>query len=102
MQYLPRYSRRQARRHEVLPGLIGLAQVMGRNALSWEEKFEWDIRYVETQSSWLDLQILLLTIKAVILRTGITARGEATIPEFAPKAMHSGIDSCEDRHRCSS
>jgi sugar transferase EpsL len=82
VQYLDRYSPRQARRHEVRPGLTGLAQVMGRNALSWEEKFEWDVRYVETQSLWLDLKILLLTVKAVVFRTGISAAGEATMPEF--------------------
>lgn len=82
VQYLERYSPRQARRHEVRPGLTGLAQVMGRNALSWEEKFEWDVRYVETQSLWLDWKILLLTVKAVVFRTGISAAGEATMPEF--------------------
>lgn len=82
VQYLSRYSPRQSRRHEVRPGLTGLAQVMGRNALSWEEKFELDVRYVETQSLWLDLRILVLTVKAVLFRTGISARGEATMPEF--------------------
>ncbi len=82
VQYLSRYSPRQARRHEVRPGLTGLTQVMGRNALSWEEKFEWDVRYVETQSLWLDLKILFLTVKAVLFRTGISAAGEATMPEF--------------------
>lgn len=82
VQYLDRYSPRQARRHDVRPGLTGLAQVMGRNALSWEEKFEWDVRYVETQSLWLDLKILFLTVKAVFGRTGISAAGEATMPEF--------------------
>lgn len=82
VQYLDRYSPRQARRHEVRPGLTGLAQVMGRNALSWEEKFEWDVRYVETQSLWLDWKILFLTVKAVVFRTGISAAGEATMPEF--------------------
>lgn len=82
VQYLERYSPRQARRHEVRPGLTGLAQVMGRNALSWEEKFEWDVRYVETHSLWLDLKILALTVKAVLFRTGISAAGEATMPEF--------------------
>ena len=84
IEYLPRYSERQARRHEVRPGLTGLVQVMGRNALSWEEKFEWDVRYVETRSFWLDLKILLLTIKTVFFREGISARGDATMPEFNP------------------
>ena len=81
-RYLPRYSARQARRHEVRPGITGLAQVMGRNALSWEEKFEWDVRYVETHNLWLDLKILFLTVKAVVIREGISAVGEATMPEF--------------------
>ena len=85
VEYLPRYSERQARRHEVRPGITGLAQVMGRNALTWQEKFEWDVRYVDTRSFWLDLKILALTLKAVIFREGISARGEATMPEFDPK-----------------
>ncbi len=82
VQYLPRYSARQARRHEVRPGLTGLVQVKGRNALTWDEKFEWDVRYVETQSFWLDLKILLLTVKTVLFRSGISAAGDATMPEF--------------------
>lgn len=82
VQYLERYDARQARRHEVRPGITGLAQVKGRNALSWDEKFEWDVRYVETQSLGLDLQILWLTVKAVVFRTGISAAGDATMPEF--------------------
>ncbi|MBS0633006.1 MAG: sugar transferase [Verrucomicrobia bacterium] len=87
--YLPRYSARQARRHEVRPGLTGLAQVMGRNALSWEEKFEWDVTYVEQQSLWLDLKILFLTVKTVLFRTGISAQNEATMPEFNPTGRDS-------------
>jgi lipopolysaccharide/colanic/teichoic acid biosynthesis glycosyltransferase len=86
VQYLERYSPRQARRHEVRPGLTGLAQVLGRNALSWEEKFELDVRYVDTRSFWLDVRILLLTVKAVVFRTGISAQGDATMPEFDPEA----------------
>lgn len=86
VQYLGRYSPRQARRHDVLPGITGLAQVKGRNALSWEEKFEWDVRYVDTRGFWLDLHILALTIGAVVFRTGISAQGEATMPEFEPGA----------------
>lgn len=82
VQYLDRYSPRQARRHEVAPGITGLAQVKGRNALSWDEKFEWDVRYVEAQSLWLDLKILALTLKTVLFRTGISAAGDATMPEF--------------------
>lgn len=87
--YLPRYSARQARRHDVRPGLTGLAQVMGRNALSWEEKFEWDVAYVERQSLWLDLKILFLTVKTVLFRTGISAQNEATMPEFNPTGRDS-------------
>ncbi len=82
VQYLSRYSPRQMRRHEVRPGITGLAQVKGRNALSWEEKFEWDVRYVETQSMWQDITILALTVKTVFVREGITAKGDATMPEF--------------------
>ncbi len=88
VQYLPRYSARQARRHDVMPGMTGLVQIMGRNALSWGEKFEWDVRYVETQSFWLDLKILLLTTKAVLSRNGISAAGDATMPEFKGGMPH--------------
>ena len=86
VEYLPRYNARQARRHEVRPGLTGLVQVKGRNALTWEEKFEWDVAYVEQRSLWLDLKILALTIGAVFTRRGISAVGEATMPEFKPTA----------------
>ena len=85
VQYLERYTPRQARRHEVRPGITGLAQVKGRNAISWEEKFEWDVRYVETRSVALDLWILLLTVKTVLFRSGISATGDATMPEFNPR-----------------
>lgn len=87
VQYLGRYSPRQARRHDVLPGITGLAQVKGRNALSWDEKFEWDVRYVETRSLWLDLKILWLTAATVVFRRGISARGDATMPKFDPAAL---------------
>jgi lipopolysaccharide/colanic/teichoic acid biosynthesis glycosyltransferase len=93
VQYLERYSPRQARRHEVRPGLTGLAQVMGRNALTWDEKFDWDVRYVETQGFWLDVKILLLTIKTVVLRSGISAHGEATMPEFGAAAAPRRCDT---------
>lgn len=86
VEYLPRYNDRQARRHEVRPGLTGLVQVGGRNALTWEAKFELDVRYVETRSFWLDLKILLLTVKTVLWRSGISAPGDATMPEFNPGA----------------
>lgn len=84
VQYLERYSPRQARRHDVRPGLTGLAQVSGRNALTWDEKFEWDVRYVETQGFWLDVKILVQTVKAVAFRSGISAQDDATMPEFKP------------------
>ncbi|HVS54043.1 MAG TPA: sugar transferase [Opitutaceae bacterium] len=84
VQYLERYNPRQARRHEVRPGITGLAQVMGRNALSWAEKFEWDVRYVEQRSLWLDVKILALTVRSVLFRHGISAPGDATMPEFRP------------------
>lgn len=80
--YLPRYSPEQRRRHEVPPGLTGLAQVNGRNALGWEERFQWDIRYVEQRSFSLDLRILAATAAMVLLRRGISAPGDATMPEF--------------------
>jgi lipopolysaccharide/colanic/teichoic acid biosynthesis glycosyltransferase len=71
MEYLPLYSREQARRHDVRPGLTGWAQVNGRNALSWEDKFALDVWYVDNQSLWLDLKILLMTIMKVVKRDGL-------------------------------
>jgi lipopolysaccharide/colanic/teichoic acid biosynthesis glycosyltransferase len=82
MEYLPLYSPEQARRHAVRPGITGWAQVNGRNAISWEEKFKLDVWYVDHQSLWLDLKILFLTVKNVIARDGICADGEATMPRF--------------------
>ena len=82
MEYLPLYSKEQARRHEVRPGVTGWAQVNGRNAISWEEKFELDVWYVDHQSLWLDVKILWLTVKKVLVRDGISAAGEATMSKF--------------------
>ncbi|GAB4459012.1 MAG: sugar transferase [Anaerolineae bacterium] len=82
MQYLDRYTPEQARRHEVRPGITGWAQVNGRNALTWEEKFALDVWYVDHQSLWLDLKIILLTIWSVLRREGISQQGHATMPEF--------------------
>lgn len=82
VQYLERYSPEQARRHEVKPGITGWAQVNGRNALSWEDKFVLDVWYVDHRSFWLDLKILFLTVLRVVKRDGISASGEATISEF--------------------
>jgi len=81
-QYLKRYTPEQARRHEVKPGLTGWAQVNGRNAITWEEKFALDLWYVDHQSMILDLRILLLTFWKVLKREGIAAEGAATMPEF--------------------
>jgi lipopolysaccharide/colanic/teichoic acid biosynthesis glycosyltransferase len=82
MEYLPLYSAEQARRHEVRPGITGWAQVNGRNALSWEDKFRLDVWYVDHRSLWLDLRILWLTVRKVLVREGISAQGEATMPRF--------------------
>lgn len=82
MQYLERYTSEQMRRHEVKPGITGWAQVNGRNALSWEEKFALDVWYVDHLSFWLDLKIILLTIWKVLRREGISQDGFATMPEF--------------------
>lgn len=82
MEYLPLYSKEQARRHEVRPGVTGWAQINGRNAISWEEKFKLDVWYVDNQSFWLDVKILFLTVKKVFVRDGISAEGEATISKF--------------------
>ena len=80
----PRYSPREARRHDVRTGIAVLAQVKVRNPLPRDEKFEWDVRYVEQQSLWLDLRILGLTVKTVLVREGISAQGDVTMPEFNP------------------
>ena len=82
MQYLPLYSPEQARRHDVRPGLTGWAQVNGRNAISWEEKFRLDVWYVDNRSFWLDVKILALTIVKVFRRDAISADGHATMPPF--------------------
>lgn len=82
MEYLPLYNERQARRHEVQPGITGWAQINGRNAISWPEKFEHDVWYVENRSFWLDVKILILTVWKVLRRDGISAAGEATMGKF--------------------
>lgn len=82
VEYLPRYSARQARRHEVRPGLTGWAQVNGRNAPDWETRLEMDVWYVENQSLWLDLRILVRTLATVLRREGISREGHATAPKF--------------------
>lgn len=82
MEYLPHYNDEQRRRCEMRPGITGWAQINGRNAISWEEKFALDVWYVDNQSLWLDIKILWLTAKKVIMREGISADGEATMPKF--------------------
>ena len=82
VQYLERYSPEQMRRHEIKPGITGWAQVNGRNALSWEEKFALDVWYVDNWSFWLDIRILWLTVRRVLRREGISGGGEATMSEF--------------------
>jgi len=82
MEYLPLYSPEQARRHDVRPGITGWAQVNGRNAISWDEKFRLDVWYVDHQSFWLDMKILFLTVRRVFQRHGISADGEVTMPRF--------------------
>ena len=82
MQYLDRYAPEQARRHEVKPGITGWAQVNGRNAITWEKKFALDVWYVDNWSLWLDIKILAITVVKVFKREGISAAGEATMPEF--------------------
>jgi sugar transferase EpsL len=92
VEYLPRYSVEQRRRHEVPPGLTGWAQINGRNSLPWEEKFKLDIWYVDHRGFWLDLRILFRTVWQVVTRHGISAAGDPTMPEFRPNAK-PGPDS---------
>ena len=82
VQYLPLYSKEQARRHDVRPGITGWAQVNGRNAISWTKKFELDVWYVDHCSFWLDVKIIFLTIKKVFVREGISQEGQATMEFF--------------------
>ena len=82
VEYLPLYTAEQMRRHDVAPGITGWAQIMGRNSLTWDEKFALDLWYIENRSLWLDMKILFLTVWRVITRHGISADGEATMPRF--------------------
>jgi lipopolysaccharide/colanic/teichoic acid biosynthesis glycosyltransferase len=82
VEYLPLYDQRQSRRHEVRPGVTGLAQISGRNAITWERKFDLDVYYVDHMSFWLDMRILLLTVWKVLKSEGISAEGHATMPPF--------------------
>ena len=82
VEYLPLYSDEQARRHDIKPGITGWAQINGRNAISWQQKFEFDIWYVDNQSFWLDIKIILLTVKKVFARSDINATSEVTMTKF--------------------
>ena len=82
VKYLPLYNEEQKHRHDVRPGLTGLAQVNGRNAISWEQKFKYDVEYVQNISFLLDMKIILMTVKKVLVRDGISQAGEATMEEF--------------------
>lgn len=82
VQYLPLYNKEQARRHDVRPGITGWAQINGRNAISWEDKFALDVWYVDNRTFLLDMKILFLTVKKVFIKEGISAEGEATMPAF--------------------
>lgn len=88
MQYLPLYNEFQYRRHEMKPGITGWAQVNGRNALSWDDKFKYDVWYIDNHSFMLDIKILFLTIQKVFVREGISAEGEATMPYFTGNHDH--------------
>ncbi|OOE43968.1 sugar transferase [Salinivibrio kushneri] len=92
MDYLPLYTKHEARRHEVRPGITGWAQVNGRNAISWDEKFKLDIWYIDNRSFWLDIKILILTVKKVIAREDITAQGHATTKPFAGTSRDNNND----------
>jgi lipopolysaccharide/colanic/teichoic acid biosynthesis glycosyltransferase len=82
VEYLPLYSHEQAKRHNVRPGITGWAQINGRNTISWEDKFKLDVWYVENKTFWLDIKILLLTVKKVFIKEGISAKGEVTMTKF--------------------
>jgi len=94
--YLPLYNERQARRHDVLPGITGWAQIHGRNALTWQEKFELDVWYVDNQTLWLDLKILILTLIKVLQREGISQPGQATAALFTGNPIKDTADKSTD------
>lgn len=92
VQYLPLYNKEQSRRHNVRPGITGWAQVNGRNAISWEEKFSLDVWYVDNITFWLDIKILLLTIKKVLVKEGISAEGHVTIEPFTGQSQRGNTN----------
>lgn len=93
VKYLARYSAHQARRHEVRPGFTGLAQIHGRNDISWEDKFNWDVKYVDKVTLVGDWRIIVATVRIVLMREGISSQGEATAPEFMGEADLTGKSS---------
>ncbi|MFS1441376.1 sugar transferase [Vibrio sp. 10N.286.55.E10] len=97
VQYLPLYNKEQARRHDVRPGVTGWAQVNGRNAISWEEKFTLDVWYVDNRTFWLDIKILYLTVKKVFVKEGISADGHVTIEPFTG-SKSQGSQSHDSSH----
>jgi sugar transferase EpsL len=97
MSYVDRYSADQARRHQVRPGITGLAQVSGRNALAWQDRFALDVWYVDHRDTWLDLRILLKTVGRVVSRSGIGHEGHATMPEFLGHARPTTEDQLGDQ-----
>ena len=99
VRYLPRYSPEQNRRHEVLPGITGWAQVNGRNALDWETKFRYDVDYVDSRSTWLDLKILWMTFMQVIVAKDISHEGEATMSEFEGEEREEGKGKREEERK---
>ena len=92
MKYLDRYSPEQARRHEVKPGITGWAQINGRNAISWEDKFKLDVWYVDNWTIWLDMKIILKSIWMVIAKEGITQQGRATMDEFMGTPRNNTVE----------
>lgn len=95
VEYLPLYSTRQMRRHEVRPGVTGWAQVNGRNTLSWEEKFELDVWYVDNRTAWLDLKIMFMTIFKVVGREGVNSDSNTTMPFFTGSSKNKKEDPCK-------
>lgn len=95
MEYLPRYNREQAHRHDVLPGVTGLAQVKGRNSISWEEKFTYDIEYVNHCTFMEDVRVLILTLRALALREGISSDSSVTMEDFYPSERHNVLAAKE-------
>jgi sugar transferase EpsL len=92
MQYLERYTSTQSRRHEVRPGITGWAQVNGRNAITWERKFDFDLWYIDNQSLWVDLKIIFLTMWRIINRSGVSQPGQVTMEEFMGSQIKSATN----------